>query len=193
MPDDNSLDITTAITIGVWIRGTRVSGAYVVKDDITHRSFTLGANGATHDIYFQLLGLSPSTALLVDTASLGDDVWHYIVGTYDGASMRAYLDGQEVGPLATTGSITATTVPLRIGARKVGAAIDFQYAGRIDEVRIYNKALTASKIKELFSGSTPVPPGQTATVKVLKELSQGTHTLRLCTASICNTAILTII
>ncbi|MBI2005267.1 MAG: hypothetical protein HYS80_00705, partial [Candidatus Aenigmarchaeota archaeon] len=66
------------------------------------------------------------------------------------------------------------------------------FSGMIDEVKIYNRALSAQEIKAEYDIGSQINPGEIATMKIYNQLSKGTHTLRLCTASMCNTAILTI-
>ena len=65
----------------------------------------------------------------------------------------------------------------------------------IDEVRIYNRALSAEEIKALYqaNGETILDPGQIVTIKPLTDLTPGTHTIKLCTASACRTGYLTIV
>lgn len=66
----------------------------------------------------------------------------HVVGTYDGTRMRLYLNGIQVNSLAITGKINSHAEPLRIGGDPKG---DF-FKGMIDEVNIYNKALTAAEV-----------------------------------------------
>jgi hypothetical protein len=64
--------------------------------------------------------------------------------TYDGATLRLYVNGVQVSSLARTGNIVTSTNPLQIG----GDSLYTQYfRGTIDEVRVYNVALTAAQIQ----------------------------------------------
>ena len=75
--------------------------------------------------------------------------WHLVTGTFDGATARLYVDGT----LAASETFTApssTTLPLYIG-RYYGAA-GYGFTGGIDEVRLYNRALSAAEVATLFSG-----------------------------------------
>ena len=58
--------------------------------------------------------------------------------------MRFYVNGTQVGQRAQTGAVLATTSPLRIGGNAIWGE---HFAGDIDEVRIYNRALTAAEIQ----------------------------------------------
>ena len=78
------------------------------------------------------------------TAVLPANTWSYLAETYDGSTVRLYVNGTQVGSVAHTGAITTSTNPLQIG----GDSIYGQYfVGMIDEVRVYNTALTAAQIQ----------------------------------------------
>jgi hypothetical protein len=75
--------------------------------------------------------------------------------TYDGAALRLYLNGVQISSLARTGNIVTSTNPLQIG----GDSIYGQYfAGMIDEVRIYNVALTQAQIQADMDTPIGNPP-----------------------------------
>ena len=64
--------------------------------------------------------------------------------TYDGSAVRLYVNGTQVASTAKTGNIATSTNPLTLGSD----AIYGQYfAGLIDNVRVYNTALTAAQIQ----------------------------------------------
>jgi hypothetical protein len=78
------------------------------------------------------------------TAALAVNTWSYLTETYDGSTLRLYVNGALVASTAHTGAIASSTNPLQIG----GDSIYGQYfAGLIDEVRVYNTALTAAQIQ----------------------------------------------
>ena len=63
------------------------------------------------------------------------NAWSHLAATYDGATLRLYVNGTQVARPPVTGTIAASTGALTIG----GDALYGQYfAGRIDEVRVYN-------------------------------------------------------
>jgi hypothetical protein len=86
-------------------------------------------------------------------AALTTNTWIYLAGTYDGATLRLYVNGTQVSSRAQTGPIEVSTNPLQIG----GDSIYRQYfSGRIDEIRVYNRALTAAEIQRDML--TPLAP-----------------------------------
>src|SRR5262249_24928696 len=108
-----------------------------------------------------------ATGVLSDSppdSAVFDGKWHPVAGTFDGAHIRLYVDGVEVGP-PNPASGTGSGPPIIDPAFYVDAyppqaaclgASDFP--GLIDEVRVYNRALTASELQRLAAATGPVPP-----------------------------------
>ncbi|MFH0923908.1 MAG: LamG domain-containing protein, partial [Candidatus Falkowbacteria bacterium] len=84
------------------------------------------------------------------TTDINDSQWHHIVGSYDGTSMKIYIDGN----LEDTNTDFSGNLPTNDGNVRIGA--DYQptpdnfFSGLIDEARIYNRALSADEIGELY-------------------------------------------
>ena len=75
--------------------------------------------------------------------ALSVGTWTHLAVTYDGATLRVYRNGAQSASKAGTGSIQTSTGALRIGGNLVwGEFTD----GRIDEVRVYNRVLSAAEI-----------------------------------------------
>jgi hypothetical protein len=98
---------------------------------------------------------------------LNDNQWHHVAATYDGEVMHCYIDGMEKGhPVKNPGPLKKTSWDLCVGNSVVeytdGAFV--AYDGLIDEVRIYNRALSAAEIKTLATAIqagtdvVPAPP-----------------------------------
>jgi gliding motility-associated-like protein len=73
--------------------------------------------------------------------------WYHIAATYDGASIKLYINGCLVADSAHTGTIVTNDFVSAIGTRSASANTD-HFRGAIDEVRIWNVARTASEIME---------------------------------------------
>src|SRR5207247_6816835 len=95
------------------------------------------------------------------TTALTANTWSHLAATYDGATIRLYVNGVQVASRAQTGAIATSTNPLQIG----GDSLYGQYfAGRIDEVRLYNRALSAAQIQsDMNTPVTPPTPSPTPT------------------------------
>jgi glucose/arabinose dehydrogenase/chitodextrinase len=151
VPDSSSLDLTTAMTLEAWVHPTSTGGwrdvIYKGPDDIYYLE-------ASSDTGPPATGGTFTASPLYGTTSLPLNAWSHLAATYDGAAIRIFVNGVQVASKAQTGSIATSTGALTIG----GDAVYGQYfAGRIDDIRIYNTALTQAQIQA--DRDTPVGSG----------------------------------
>jgi hypothetical protein len=88
--------------------------------------------------------LSTTDRAVRGTATVARNVWTHLATTYDGANQRFYVNGVLVGTTPGTGSIVVSNGAIRIGGNASSTGEFFQ--GLIDEVRVYNRALSAAEI-----------------------------------------------
>lgn len=149
IPDAASLDLTSAVTISAWVRwsGGVDWQSLILKERGTSAnpglSYSLYASDPTRNRpagFFRLLGADQSVA---STTPLPLNTWAHIAVTYGGGFMRFYVNGVQVNQVAQTGNLTASANPLRIGGNSIWGEF---FAGQVDDVRIYNRVLTAADI-----------------------------------------------
>ena len=75
------------------------------------------------------------------------NVWSHVVGTYNGVQVKIYVNGQLAGSSYRSGLIDNTTNPVTIGN-----IYGHYFTGSIDEVHIYNRALSEQEVKEHYEG-----------------------------------------
>jgi hypothetical protein len=144
--DANSLDLTTGMTLEAWVQPTAIGSLWrcvILKEQPGSLIYALYAGDSTGrpamDVFTTAdIGFSGPTAL-------GLNAWIHLAATYDGTTQRLYVNGVQVATKATTGAIKTSTGALRIGGD--ASWPDEWFAGLIDEVRVYNKALTAAEIQ----------------------------------------------
>jgi len=84
----------------------------------------------------------------IDESILTDGNWHHLIACFDGQYIKIYLDGGEIGKWNVPGKMSAKgNTDLEIGRYNT----EF-FDGAIDEIRIYNRALNSTEIKDLFQG-----------------------------------------
>ncbi|MFZ2187077.1 MAG: fused MFS/spermidine synthase [Candidatus Moraniibacteriota bacterium] len=101
----------------------------------------------------QFVIISGSTVYTVTSStSITDNQWHHVVGTYDGTTMRIYVDGTQTGSgTSFSGDLpTSKTGALRIGADYYPTPANF-FTGSIDDARLYNRALSAEEVATLYN------------------------------------------
>lgn len=102
------------------------------------------------------------------TAILPTNAWTHLAATYDGSNLRIYVNGVEAGITPVTGPMVTSTLPLRIGGNALWGEF---FRGVIDEVRIYNRARSASEIGNDMN--TPVdgvvvPPAPPVNLRIVQ-------------------------
>jgi cytochrome c peroxidase len=154
IPDSASLDLTTGMTLEAWVYPTTLTGwrTVLMKEISGDLAYLLYAHdNAPYPAGMARIG--GTNRVVTGTGALTANTWTHLAQTYDGANLRLYVNGTLVRTLAVTGSIATSTLPLRIGGNTVWGEY---FAGRIDEVRIYNRALSAVEIQTDMTG-TPQP------------------------------------
>ncbi|RAR47170.1 putative secreted protein (Por secretion system target) [Flavobacterium lacus] len=79
--------------------------------------------------------------------------WHHIVVTYNGAQLRIYQDGQLTGQLNHNGTITNNGANLQFGRQSNGLG-NATYRGDVDEIKLYNRALSLNEVRTLFNNES---------------------------------------
>jgi hypothetical protein len=150
--DANDLDLTNGMTLEAWVNPFSLSGWNTVMMKEAGGAFAYGLyanDGSPWPAVTLQIGGADRTA--AGTAALPLNTWSHLAATYDGATLRLYRNGVQIGSRAQTGNILTSTGALRIG----GNAIWGEYfRGLIDDVRIYNRALSAAEIQSDMN--TPV-------------------------------------
>ena len=138
------------ITVSCWAKNM-VNGEHKViakwSDSPGLFSYLLSIN-ASDQPFFAVHTGSQSVALATTAMVIG--TLHHLVGTYDGTTMRVYLDGVEDGTTAKTGNITSTTAPVRIGVGS-GATSEQPMDGSLEDARIYDRVLSPEEILTIFN------------------------------------------
>jgi hypothetical protein len=107
-----------------------------------------------------------NSILTFEDASLLTNTWSHFVYTHDNDSAKIYLNGNLVQSMAISGGLTFNTLPVRFAGRPVDGWHPFN--GNLDDVGIWNRALTACEIQDLYSSqlnsSTGINAGNNLTV-----------------------------
>jgi hypothetical protein len=100
----------------------------------------------------QFLIKNGATTYTVDSSvSVNDGNWHHMASTYDGTTMRVYVDGVQTG----SGTSFSGNLPTEAGNVRIGADYNITpsgfFRGSMDDVYVYNRALTASEVQKLYN------------------------------------------
>ncbi|MBI4590387.1 MAG: LamG domain-containing protein [Candidatus Rokubacteria bacterium] len=168
VPDAANLDLTSGMTIDAWVNPATINmddgAAIVAKGEGTGEAYLFDVSDATGGYAIRFL-FRDSTGLVfgvgfepwLTLARVG--VWNHVAGTYDAATgvSKLYIDGVHVstGVAPPNTLISTNTHELSIGSRQFrGGAYDLNFNGLIDEVEIFDRALSASEIQAIFNAGS---------------------------------------
>ena len=159
----------SGITIAAWVKADSFSSAidtrFISKANSTSEQghyWMLGQTNSGGDkLRFRLKAGGSTQTLIASSGDLPLNTWFHAIATYDGSTMRLYKDGIEVGSVAKLGTIDIdTTIPANIGRNPDGSN---HMDGAMDDIRIYNRALSTSDIQALYAYTGGPPDTQTPT------------------------------
>ena len=155
VPDNSSLNVTDAVTLAGWIRPEKTGSTQVImKKGLTRQTdgyeLSLLSNGK---IFFRINQLTNGETYRVNSSAIhpSDGVtWMHIAATFDGSTIKLYINGKENKSVTFSSpvSIIPNSLPLAFGAQSNGSN---RYMGALDDLRVYNRALSASEISGLVS------------------------------------------
>jgi len=164
----------TDLTISAWINTSTTgedsiytergsSGLDILKLEMQHPNYTEGAIELTYRDDAGTLNRVQSSTLI------NDSKWHYVTVTKNGTSIILYIDGIEdqTSTLTASNTFTNGTIDSRIGGDQGDGTSNFP--GKLDDVRIYNRALSADEVQRLYKLG--------ATTKINKTLDRSGTTL----------------
>ncbi len=153
----SSLNLTTGLTVEAWVRPTTVTNwrTVLMKERPSNIAYGLYANTSGNRPALELATTGASGNLEVGSlARLTTNTWSHLAATFDGASLKFYVNGNHVGTLPASGTVVSSANALRIGGNTIWGEY---FRGQIDDVRIYNEPLTVAQIQADMN--TPVAAG----------------------------------
>jgi hypothetical protein len=161
--DNATLRLTNGMTLEAWVNPTSRTGfqAVLIKERTAGLSYALYSNDDSSRPPAVYVNTGGSDKSAVGTANLALNAWSHLAATYNGSSLRFYVNGALVRTTAVTGNLAASTGgALRIGGNSVWGEY---FAGLIDDARVYNRALTQAEIQtDMATPVTPPAPDTTA-------------------------------
>jgi hypothetical protein len=142
--DAAPLDLSTGMTIEAWVRPTELGSMWrtvVIKEQPRQLVYALYAHAETAPSGHVFVGGDKDAR---GRGALRVNAWTHLAATFDGSSLRLYVNGVAAARRTVAGRMPASTAPLRIGGSTVWKE---WFAGSIDDVRIYRRALTAREIR----------------------------------------------
>ena len=157
VPHHQDLNFSDDFSISCWINWIDIPGpdVLIAKGRDIYSNYSLRPNNfwmGYDGVYGHWVGTS---------GTIDQNSWHHIVGVADKANhlMKFYIDGVLADSEYLPDFNITTTYPLIIGRHFTnsngGGGYQYPFQGKVDEIRIYNKALTESEIQQLYNLNDP--------------------------------------
>ncbi len=145
VPDAPALDPTEEFTVEAWVKSRYLGNEPVVyKEAEGSTGYALGIGLSEFGKAEAWVDGEGTQWEVVSPAAVELNVWTHLAVTYDGARLRLYVDGEEVATKAAPGPVLTGKGTLDIGC---APHLGDTFLGRIDEVRIYERALTTGEVQ----------------------------------------------
>jgi PKD repeat protein len=144
--DSASLDLSKTLTVEAWVYPTVTPTGWstvLLKEQTGGLAYSLYANSDANRPN-QTLSVGGSDKQLSAGSRLPVNTWTHLAATYDGVTQQLYVNGTLAGSRPQAGTVAVSDGKLRIGGNSVWGEY---FTGHIDEVRIYNRALTPAEIQ----------------------------------------------
>lgn len=148
-------------SISLWVLPTDLGGGsqntIAKRDTSNNGSYVFECNGTSVNHYININGWELFRMTYVE------DQWQHVVVTYDGSKIRGYINAQFKNDVSVSGVLNNDPGPLYLGNTAYSSR---PFYGSLDEVSIYNRALTQSEISQIYSN----PGGQLSTNPIQNEM-----------------------
>ena len=145
----NVLDLAPSFTVSSWIKRTGADQSILSKRDL---NFTVG-----YDLKINAAGnlemswINGTKQTITSSVVIPTEIWHNIAVTFNGTTAKMYIDGLEDTAVSQSlATVPANTQSFLVAAANGTAPTSF-FAGTIDEVRVWNLALTAAQLQYIMN------------------------------------------
>lgn len=143
IPDSPALNPTAGLSIAAWVKAFGWEGnSRIVQKGLNDNQYRLVRENGS--LRFSVAGVGEASC---ETPSSGS--WHHLAGTYDGKVLRLYVDGVSKASKEAAGRIPVTRDGVFIASKSASAVQGDHFHGILDEVRLYNRALTPREVEML--------------------------------------------
>ncbi|TGV04606.1 choice-of-anchor D domain-containing protein [Flavivirga rizhaonensis] len=147
---DNN-DLTGHFTISAWVKSNTNGRTIVSKGSAS--GYELSINGSGNVV----MSFNSGTQTVTSTNSVPQNIWHHVAVIYNGTTTKIYIDGIEDGTANISTSPVANSESFLIGAS--GSSPSNFFSGEMDELRIWNRALTVDQLRFIMNQEIEVSGG----------------------------------
>jgi PKD repeat protein len=149
----SDFDLQSTVTISAWINPStianypRIAGKTHSLDDDPWVIYGLSIN-TNHKVLLELASPNGTRGYARSISRIPTNEWTHVAGTYDGTSVKIYINGQLEDVRSFSEPLAINSEPFSIARSSYGANY---YNGKIDDIRVYNRALNSTEIDDLYT------------------------------------------
>ena len=148
--NSDSLNPTDELTIEAWANFDADSQDFIFEKGVVNTQWSLFSHG--YDIMFRTFHEQDSgytNTSVTKSTYITNGQWHHIVGSWDGANKRIYIDSNLVKTAAKSGALKTSTATAAVGS--FGHSTSYPFGGKIAKVSIYSRGLTAEEVSQNYN------------------------------------------
>lgn len=144
---------SASVSLSGWIYPTNTSPGFPNFDGIM--GFRNDANADFYLLHLTATSLearfrnSSGTHFTTTVPNIQLNTWQHLVMTYNGSSLKVYLNGSQAASISASGSISSSTENLYLGNLPFQTT-NFQFGGKLDEIALWSKALTPAEVSCMY-------------------------------------------
>ena len=149
VPSAASLDIRSAVSVEAWVRPSASHNGGILEktvDGSVNSQYMLFVEGGLPKFRLRTAAGGLPT---IDGPTLALNTWSHVVGTFDGTTMRLYVNGALAASAAAAGPVAGGSGPTYIG--RLGQSF-YPFQGSLDEVAVFPLALSAERVRAHYQG-----------------------------------------
>ncbi len=143
MGSSENLKGLSKIALSAWIKPDAIKSGHILGRELSYK-LDLDAQG-----HIRLLLNNGGWSSFVSSGTLSQNIWHLVVGVYDGSNVRLYIDGKlDPQTHLVGGAIVDNTRKFTVGSYDAGGSYSTTFLGSIDDPKVYSYARTQQQIQQ---------------------------------------------
>jgi len=153
--NSNSLCPTSALTVSAWVYADDLDHRHIIVakrinlNTFPYNSYLLASeNASSTQTWTAGISTNSYEIAIKNSPIITPNIWYHLLLTYDGSTLSFYVNGVLANSQAKSGNISYSSMDLFIGTDALNA---HYLKGKIDDIRIYNRVLSANEIQALYN------------------------------------------
>ena len=150
--NEAAFDFTSNFSVAVWMKASNLGGTWAQFVGKGDSAWSLDRSGNGNSLQFTTWAPGGFDEL-IGVTNVADGQWHHVAIVYNGAQKILYVDGQIDAQKSYSATINTNDVRVHLGYNAEYPS--GEYSGRLDDVRIFKRALSQTEIQQIASEATP--------------------------------------